>query len=186
MNKGNLIIMCGVPGSGKTHFAKKLMNFFKDQGESDDWVYLSSDDIRVELFGFEDQTKHKETFKEMNMRCIINLREGKNVIYDATSLTRKLRTNLINEMREFTNRVTIYAYVVDYKLLREINETRVERKLSEKKLTQLYLSYELPDFKSEDFDRCIVRTTVKRPDGTLFSYVVAEMWGDDVAKIYEI
>ena len=46
-----LNIMIGIPGSGKTKYAKTELS-------TDNTVYLSSDDIRVDMFGFEDQT-HK-------------------------------------------------------------------------------------------------------------------------------
>lgn len=182
MNKGNLIIMCGVPGSGKTHYSKEIMENIQD----DSFVYLSSDDIRVELFGFEDQTKHKETFAEMNKRCKEYLSQGKSVVYDATSLTRKLRTNLINEMKEVTYKVIIYACIVDFKLLKEINGTRVERKLPENKLKQMYLSYELPDPMLEEFYKCVVHKLSKSKTGNLYSYNLTEMYGDDWKKSYEI
>ena len=42
-----LNIMIGIPGSGKTKYAK--INLLNENA-----VYLSSDDIRVDMFGFED------------------------------------------------------------------------------------------------------------------------------------
>ena len=48
-----LNIMIGIPGSGKTKYAKTELL-------TDNAVYLSSDDMRVDMFGFEDQTHNKE------------------------------------------------------------------------------------------------------------------------------
>ena len=59
----NLFIMTvGVPGSGKSTYFKKM----KDK---ENWVYISSDDIRAELFGSAQNQEHnQEVFQEMRKR----------------------------------------------------------------------------------------------------------------------
>jgi len=61
---GNLYIMIGLPGSGKDTIAKKIQAVDRLKN-----VILSSDDIRIELFGWEDQSKNGQVFEEMNKRC---------------------------------------------------------------------------------------------------------------------
>ena len=88
-----LNIMIGIPGSGKSNYAKKCLL-------TNNSVYLSSDDIRVELYGFEDQTHNDVVFETMKKRTLNALKEGKDVIYDATNLNKKRRSGIISEARK--------------------------------------------------------------------------------------
>ena len=83
-----LNIMIGFPGSGKSSYAKKYLL-------TNNSVYLSSDDIRIELYGFEDQTHNDVVFETMKKRTLNALRDGKDVIYDATNLSKKRRSGII-------------------------------------------------------------------------------------------
>ena len=62
--KPNLYIMIGLPGSGKDTIAKQIQAVDRLKN-----VVLSSDNIRMELFGCEDQSKNGRVFEEMNKRC---------------------------------------------------------------------------------------------------------------------
>ena len=57
-------IMIGIPGSGKSNYAKKCLI-------NDNTEYLSSDGIRIELYGFEDQTHNDVVFETMKKRTQI-------------------------------------------------------------------------------------------------------------------
>ena len=87
------IMMIGVSGSGKSTFAK---NWAKQL----DGVWLSSDAIRAELWGDENDQQHPETvFRIMNKRLMAALGEDLNVIYDATNLSAKRRRALVSQIR---------------------------------------------------------------------------------------
>jgi predicted kinase len=90
-----LIILCGLPGSGKSSYAEELMtinNTFSDE----EMVIHSSDAIRAELFGDEgSQEDNGRVFELMRKRTIEDLRADKTVIYDATNVTRKARKSAI-------------------------------------------------------------------------------------------
>lgn len=97
--QGVLLISCGVPGSGKT---TKLKSF--------PWngIIISRDDIRFELLG--DNFNSEEYFskeEEVWERYIFLIREslknGINVIADATHLTPNSRRKLINEVKDVAN-----------------------------------------------------------------------------------
>ncbi len=90
MNRPKLIILCGIPGSGKSTYAKDYIL------TNDNTIHLSSDGIRLELWGDESiQGNPAEVFTLMQKRAVDVLNDGKNVVYDATNITRKDRSSII-------------------------------------------------------------------------------------------
>lgn len=88
------IILCGIPGSGKSTYAQS----FEELG----WVHLSSDLIRKELYGDESiQGNPNEVFSLMQKMAVDALNNGKSVIYDSTALTRKDRAGIIAACPKF-------------------------------------------------------------------------------------
>ena len=84
-----LYIMVGVPGSGKTTFAKKLAT-------ARDAIHISSDAIRKALTGDENnQTANKLVFPMMHTGIRVALKNGHNVIADATNITERNRYMLV-------------------------------------------------------------------------------------------
>ncbi len=136
-------MMIGLPGSGKTTYAKKN---FKEA------VYLSSDEIRVELFGFEDQTHNGEVFNLMNKRMHDALKQGKDVIYDATNLSRKRRVILIDDIHRLGHQVFGYMFLLHFTDVFNINKYRPERHIPEDKLRFIIKTMEIPII-MEGFDR---------------------------------
>lgn len=89
MDRVKLIILCGIPGSGKTTYAEKYI-------EEHNAIHVSSDRIRAELFGDEStQGDNDKVFSLMQSRAIEALNNGQSVVYDATSVTRKDRSYII-------------------------------------------------------------------------------------------
>ena len=94
MNLPKLIIMVGLPGSGKSTRAKELAALEKS------CEILSSDAIRKELSGSEqDQTQNDIVFKLLYQRMNKLLSEGKSVIIDATNTTLKSRRRILSECK---------------------------------------------------------------------------------------
>lgn len=88
--KPKFYIMVGVPGSGKSTYARELAN-------KDNCIIHSSDAIRIELNGNQaDLSNDKNVWKTMNERILKDLSEGRNVICDATNVTIKKRASFIN------------------------------------------------------------------------------------------
>ena len=139
-----LNIMIGIPGSGKSNYAKKYLLINNS-------VYLSSDDIRIELYGFEDQTHNDVVFETMKKRTLNALKEGKDVIYDATNLNKKRRGGIINEAHKLDAQVDAYLCCTPINIILERNITRAERQLPWDKLVQMIQSIEPPMY-YEGFD----------------------------------
>lgn len=96
MNRPKLILLVGIPGSGKTHYAKEYVK------HHDNVVHLSSDSIRKELWGNEAiQGDNNEVFSLMQSRAIEALNNGQDVIYDCTNITRKERACIISACPKF-------------------------------------------------------------------------------------
>ena len=96
MNRSKLILLVGIPGSGKTTYAKKYIE------ETLNTVHLSSDAIRKELYGDESiQGNPADVFSLMQKRAVEALNNGNNVLYDATNITRKDRASIISICPKF-------------------------------------------------------------------------------------
>lgn len=90
-----LIILCGLPGSGKSYYAENY-KAVDDAFCTDLTVIHSSDTIREELFGDPNfQGDNAKVFELMRKRTREDLKAGKTVIYDATNVTRKARKSAI-------------------------------------------------------------------------------------------
>lgn len=104
MNRPTLILLVGIPGSGKTTYAEKYIE------EHYNTIHLSSDKIRAELYGNEDtQGNPNDVFSLMQSRAVEALNNGQSVVYDATNVTRKDRAGIISACPKF---VKIECHIV--------------------------------------------------------------------------
>src|SRR6185312_9049923 len=113
-----LIVMCGIPASGKSTLAEKL-------AEKENAIIVSADAMREELHGdISNQDNHADVFEKVHERIKGLLSEGKSVIMDATNTNRKRRIHLIN------NEFKADEYVVYYMNtpLRQCIENDIVRK----------------------------------------------------------
>lgn len=139
-----LNIMIGIPGSGKTKYAKTGLSI-------DNTIYLSSDDIRVDMFGFEDQTHNAEVFERMKRETLTALQNDFDVIYDATNLSKKHRSDIIKSAKMCDAEVNAYLCCTPINIILERNITRQERQIPWDKLIQMIQSIEPPMY-YEGFD----------------------------------
>lgn len=117
---GDLFMMMGVPGSGKTTFAKELAE------NRPDTVRVSRDDIRFSLLekGDEYFAKEDKVFKTFTETIDKYLAEGKNVIADATHLNWGSRKKLINNLTVKPDQILIVYVKVSLEKALEQNELR--------------------------------------------------------------
>lgn len=93
MNK--FIMMVGLPASGKSYIAKHISDYIPYVDAN--YVIVSSDSMRKELYGDEnDQTHNNDLFTHVNNRIIDMLKSGVDVVYDATNIKKKYRDNILN------------------------------------------------------------------------------------------
>ena len=97
-----LHLMVGVQGSGKSTYSKKL----KDQYG---YKIISSDEVRKMHPDWEEV----KIFPEVYRLCAIELKEGRDVIFDATNITPKVRAKNINLIREIYSYFDVYAYFIN-------------------------------------------------------------------------
>ena len=92
---GRLIVLVGLPGSGKSYYAEQF-KAVDDAICTGVTVIHSSDAIREELFGDAgSQEDNGRVFELMRKRTTEDLKADKTVIYDATNVTRKARKSAI-------------------------------------------------------------------------------------------
>ena len=116
-----LYITVGLPGSGKSTYVK---NFIKDK----DIEYLSSDSLRA-VYGKseEDQTVTPLVFGHIKRKVDEFLKDGKNVLVDATSVNRKERSDYINTAKKYGAKVVAIVFKMERQGLIERNKKRGEQ-----------------------------------------------------------
>lgn len=116
-----LYIAVGLPGSGKSTYAK---NFIKDK----DIEYLSSDSLRA-VYGKseEDQTVTPLVFGHIKRKVDEFLKDGKNVLVDATSVNRRERSDYINSAKKYGAKVVAIVFKMDRQGLIDRNKKRGEQ-----------------------------------------------------------
>lgn len=99
--------MVGLPGSGKTTYAK---DFIKDKQVE----YLSSDSLRA-VYGKDetDQSCTSRVFSHIKTKVDEYLRDNKNVLVDATSVNRKERSDYINTAKKYGSKVVAVVFKMD-------------------------------------------------------------------------
>ena len=99
-----LFMLIGLPGSGKSTFARNRVKFYDDCNKTRLEI-VSSDDIREELYGTRSCQKDPAIIFEIAHERIINsLKQGCDVIFDATNITRKNRASLLKKIPAYTEK----------------------------------------------------------------------------------
>ena len=122
--KGKLIILSGVPASGKSTWAKRI------EKENANCVRISRDEIRYTLLQEDDAyfDKENEVFQIFVKRIKENLEQGKIVLADATHLNRASRYKLIKNVRgKYEYSIVMFLEKPDVCLERNKNRVGRER-----------------------------------------------------------
>ena len=115
-----LYIAVGLPGSGKSTYAKDFI-------KGNDIEYLSSDALRaVYGKGEDDQSVTPIVFGHIKRKVDEFLKDGKNVFVDATSVNRKERSDYINTAKKYGSKVVALVFKMDRNGLIARNKKRGE------------------------------------------------------------
>lgn len=138
-----VIMLCGLPASRKSTHAKYISHH-------ENAIILSSDDMRVELYGdVNHQSSNGDLFQELYRRAKLNLTAGQNVIIDATNISQKKRINFINDFKQYQKEVIyISANFVSCVMADKYREKSVGYSV----LDRMYRQLQIP-LKEEGWDK---------------------------------
>jgi protein phosphatase len=141
-----LVLLLGIPGSGKSSFARK---HFKD------YEIISSDELRYRLTGdIANQSVNAEVFAIMEQMVGVKLRLQKTCVVDATNVKPVFRHMFLELAEEFS--VPAFAIVLNLPLKnclaqnRQRKVGRVPAAVISKKFFPVFRKY-LPSLKREGF-----------------------------------
>lgn len=139
-----LYVMVGLPGSGKSYWAKSF-----------NCPIVSSDTIRKELSGSEDdQSVNGQVFGIARYRVRDYLSKNISCVFDATNITRKDRKSILKLAPEGTTKIAVFVNTHIDKVY-EQNASR-SRVVPTEVIEKMYNKLTPPSL-SEGFDEIIVR-----------------------------
>ena len=97
-------MLIGLPGSGKSTWAKDTLEYTSLYGNSDlslDFKLFSSDEYREKISGDVNcQDDNQKVFNTLYDDLIEHVKNGGNAIYDATNINRKSRKTLLHRLQD--------------------------------------------------------------------------------------
>jgi len=149
MNK--FIMLCGLPASGKSTYAKELAKQEKAN-------IHSSDNMRRILFGDENvNDKNEEVFNMLHKQIKLDLIDNKNVVYDATNINYKRRKAFIEELKNIECEKICILMATPYEKCLEQNKLR-KRQVPEEVIKKMYLNFYIPQY-YEGWDNIEIKYT---------------------------
>ena len=125
-------MMVGIAGSGKSYIANEI-----------GCKIVSSDAIRKELYGSEEDQSHNDrVFYVVHKRIKNAIKNGEDVIYDATNLSRKRRKGFLKELPADVEKIAVVA-ATELDVILEQNASRM-RHVPEEVIMRMFKTMTLP------------------------------------------
>ena len=135
----SLIMLIGLPASGKTSYAQEMKKRYGEELE-----IISSDAIRKELFGSEEEQKYNDkVFNEVFHRTKKSILKNKITIIDSTNLSRKRRIAFLKQFNNCEKRATVFA--IPFEVCCERNNSR-ERIVPQCAMDRMFKSFQPPAY----------------------------------------
>ena len=143
-NKLKVWLMVGAPGSGKSTYGKKMV------ADNPNLLRFCPDEFRA-MFGTGegDQSVSAKAFEATRNAMRDALKEGKNVLIDATNMSRKSRKDFVSIARSYFAHITAVVFLEDKSTLLERNKIRGEnggRNVPEEVIDRMLGNFEMPEF----------------------------------------
>lgn len=147
-----LIMLCGIPTSGKSTYVEKLkkISYWKDA------VVLSTDNY-IEKIAQEHNTTYNEIFEdcisvatqqlELDFKTAVD--DGRDIIWDQTNLSVKARRKKLSKLPSYYHRGAVY-FEISLEEALERNKHREGKFIPESILKRMYHQFEKPTI-SEGF-----------------------------------
>lgn len=147
-----LIVMCGIPGSGKSTYAKELLKLHPD------WKYVSRDEVRYEYVSDQNHYFDHETevYKEFCNRIDMHLLNGCTVIADATHLNQKSRDHLIYSLSApIDTKIAVVVKTPFLVCMKRNSERKGITRVPDKQMWKMKNIFKEPNPVCEDFDQIV-------------------------------
>lgn len=143
----HLIVLSGVPGSGKSYFSARLKTAVKKH------VYIiSSDELRLNILGNQQDLSEDVLIWKLFYSLVKTYSLDKEgiVILDATHSKKEYRLNNIAPFKDLYDQIDLVCFRLDKELVLEQNKER-ENPIPRDSLLKLIDQYEMPDEEERSF-----------------------------------
>ena len=160
MTKQKLLVLKGLPASGKSTYAKTLV----EEG----WVRTNKDTIRAELFPNYSRKDEKKVVRERNRQILEAIYNKKNVVVDDTNLNPVHIKELSNMARQNGVEFEVDDSFLDVPLAECIERDKHrEASVGENVIREMYHKYVAKKFDGNEFDPKLPFCIISDIDGTL-------------------
>ena len=142
-----LIVLSGVPGSGKSYFSSMLKQALKKH------VYIiSSDALRLAILGNQQDLSEDELVWKIyyDLIRVYSVDKDGTVILDATHSKKVYRLDNIKPYKHLYDQVDLVCFRLDKELVLEQNKDR-ENPIPKENLLKLIEQFEMPDDEEREF-----------------------------------